>query len=118
MNDFDDNDEYFSSEEVQELMADIAGEIMDSAENDMETLTLFNEDGEEVEFIVLGTVDYQEKSYIVLQPTESEDNFTVILELVPDDETETCSFAPVGDDILGDIFDRFRDEHAGEFNFE
>ncbi|MDE6780694.1 MAG: DUF1292 domain-containing protein [Ruminococcus sp.] len=118
MNDFDDNEEYFSSEEVQELMADIAGEFLDSAENDMETLTLFNEDGEEVEFLVLGTVDYQEKSYIVLKPTGNEENVTVILELVPDDETETCSFAPVGDDIIVDIFDRFREEHAGEFNFK
>lgn len=118
MDDFDENDEYFSSEEVQELMADIAGEFLDSAENSMETITLFNEDGEEVEFMVLGTVDYQEKSYIVLMPTSEEDNTTVILELVPDEETETCSFAPVGDDILEDIFDRFREEHAGEFNFQ
>lgn len=118
MNDFDDNEEYFDSEEVKALMADIAEEFLDSAENDAEIITLFNEDGDEVEFAVLGTVDYREKSYIVLQPTGDEENVTVILELVPDDETETCSFAPVGDDILGDIFDKFKEEHAGEFNFQ
>lgn len=118
MNDFDDNEEYFSSEEVQELMADIAGEFLESSDNSMETITLFNEDGEEVEFMVLGTVEYQERDFIVLMPTDENENTTVILELIPDDETETCSFAPVDDDILYDIFDKFRDEHAGEFNFE
>lgn len=118
MNDFDENDEYFSTEEVQELMADIAGEFLEDADNGMETITLFNEDGEEVEFMVLGTVDYQEKSYIVLMPTSEEDNTNVILEIVPDEENETCTFEPVGDDILWDIFDKFRDEHAGEFNFQ
>lgn len=118
MNDFDDNDEYFSSEEVQELMADIAGEFLESSDNSMETITLFNEDGEEVEFMVLGIVEYSERNFIVLMPTGENENTTVILELIPDIEAGNSTFAPVDDDILYEVFDKFREEHAGEFNFQ
>lgn len=118
MNDFEDNDEYFSSDEVQELMADIAGEFLDDSQNDEEFVTLVNDDGEEVEFAVLGIVEYQGKMYIVLMPT-ADNSATVILELVPDEQNEeNCTFAPVADELLPEIFNKFKEEHADEFNFE
>lgn len=116
MSDFKD-DEYFSNEEVQELMADIADEFLnDKEENNYEMINLVNEDGEEEHFKVLGIVEYQQKNYIVLMPIDK--NTTVILELVPDDENQFCTFAPVSDDMLYEIFDRFKEEHANEFNFQ
>lgn len=116
MNDFKD-DEYFSNEEVQELMADIADEFLNNnEENNYEMISLINEDGQEENFKVLGIVEYQEKNYIVLMPVDK--NTTVILELVPDDENQCCTFAPVGEDLLYKVFDRFREEHADEFKFQ
>lgn len=118
MNAFDDNEEYFESEEVQELMAEIAEEFMDGLPNERELITLTNEDGEEVDFEVLGTVEYSERNFIVLMPTDENENTTVILELIPDIEAGNSTFAPVDDDILYEVFDKFREEHAGEFNFQ
>ncbi|MDE6501345.1 MAG: DUF1292 domain-containing protein [Ruminococcus sp.] len=119
MNDFDDNDEYFNSEEVQELMAEIAEEFMSPEEtSENEFITLTNEDGEPEEFMVLGVVEYMEKPYIVLMPTAEDNDYNVILEIIPDEENNCSTFAPVDDDILYKVFDKFREEHAGEFNFQ
>lgn len=113
MVDFDDNDEYFSSEEVQELMADIASEFMDEEQNENEFITLTNPDGEPEEFLVLGIVEYDEKIYMVLLPTADGKDYNVILELVPDEENDCSTFAPVPEDILQDIMNKFIAENGG-----
>lgn len=118
MNDFDENDEYFSSEEVQELMSEIAEEFSEEPDEDAGYITLVNEDGEEVDFAVLGIVEYQERNFIVLMPVNENEGETVILELIPDIEAGNSTFAPVDDDILYEVFDKFKAEHAGEFNFQ
>ncbi|MDE6832808.1 MAG: DUF1292 domain-containing protein [Ruminococcus sp.] len=114
MVDFDDNEEYFSSEEVQELMAEIAEELTtpeEPAENEFITLT--NQDGEPEEFMVLGVVEYEEKFYIVLLPTAEDTDHNVILELVPDEENNCSNFAPVPEDILQNVFNKFLAEYGG-----
>ncbi|MDE6540370.1 MAG: DUF1292 domain-containing protein [Ruminococcus sp.] len=113
MSDFDENDEYFSSEEVQELMADIASEFMDETQNENEFITLTNEDGEAEEFLVLGIVEYEGKFYIVLMPTTEDTDHNVILELVPDEENGCSTFAPVPKEILQAVFRKFIAEHGG-----
>lgn len=117
MNDFDD-EEYFSSDEVQELIAEITEELTDETSGDNEYITLVNEDGKEVDFLVLGIVEYQERNFIVLMPNNENKGVTVILELIPDIEAGNSTFAPVEDDILYEVFDKFKAEHAGEFNFQ
>lgn len=113
MSDFDDNDEYFSSEEVHALMADIASELIDETQTENEFITLTNEDGEAEEFLVLGIVEYEEKFYIVLLPTADDTNHNVILELVPDVENNCSTFAPVPEEILQAVFRKFIAEHSG-----
>ncbi len=112
MNDFDDNDEYFNSEEVQELMAEIAEEFLEEGQNENEFITLTNEDGEPEEFLVLGIVEYEGKFYIVLMPTAEDTDHNVILELVPDEENGCSTFAPVPDNILQAVFSKFIAEHG------
>jgi len=112
MNDFDDNDEYFNSEEVQELMAEIAEEFLEEGQNENEFITLTNEDGEAEEFLVLGIVEYEGKFYIVLMPTAEDTDYNVILELVPDEENGCSTFAPVPDNILQAVFSKFIAEHG------
>lgn len=112
MSDFDENDEYFSSEEVQELMADIASEFMDETQNENEFITLTNENGEAEEFLVLGIVEYEEKFYIVLLPTAEDADHNVILELVPDVENNCSTFAPVPEETLQAVFRKFIAEHG------
>lgn len=113
MSDFDENDEYFSSEEVQELMADIAGEFMDETQSENEFITLTNENGEPEEFLVLGVVEYEGKFYIVLMPTVEGADHNVILELVPDEENGCSTFASVPEEILQAVFSKFIAEHGG-----
>ncbi|MDE6426657.1 MAG: DUF1292 domain-containing protein [Ruminococcus sp.] len=113
MVDFDDNEEYFSSEEVQELMARIAGEFSTAEEtSENEFITLTNQDGEPEEFLVLGIVEYNEKFYIVLLPTAENTDHNVILELVPDEENGCSTFAPVPEETLQAVFRKFIAEHG------
>ena len=114
MVDFDDNEEYFSSEEVQELMAEIAEEFSTPEEtSENEFITLTNEDGEAVEFLVLGIVEYEGKFYIGLLPTAEDTEHNVILELVPDVENNCSTFAPVPEDIIQNVFSKFVAEYGG-----
>ena len=83
----------------------------ETAENEFITLT--NEDGETEEFLVLGVVEYEGKFYIVLLPTAEDTDHNVILELVPDEENGCSTFAPVPEDILQNIFNKFLAEHGG-----
>lgn len=114
MVDFDDNEEYFSSEEVMELMAEIAEEFStpeEKAENQFITLT--NQDGEPEEFLILGIVEYERKFYMVLLPTAEDADHNVILELVSDEENNCSTFAPVPEEILQDVFKKFVSEYGG-----
>ena len=55
-------------------------------EEEVELLTLTDENGEDVEFEYLDSIDYEGKEYIVLLPADENDNEVLILEVEPVDE--------------------------------
>ena len=88
----------------------------DAAEN---YITLTDDDGNEVSFEIIGTVEYKEHLYAVLLPFDDEDDEVVILEVIPGDTPEEDDFVSVDDDnLLGEVFEEFKKNYDGEYEFE
>jgi uncharacterized protein YrzB (UPF0473 family) len=88
----------------------------DAAEN---YITLTDDDGNEVSFEIIGTVEYKEHLYAVLLPFDDEDDEVVILEVIPGDTPEEDDFVSVDDEnLLGEVFEEFKKNYDGEYEFE
>jgi len=76
--------------------------------DDMEIISLYDEDGEETEFEVLGIINLEEKDYYILRPLDEkeeedqayifradtdENGEDILVEVEDDDEFETVSAA-------------------------
>ncbi|MBO5104835.1 MAG: DUF1292 domain-containing protein [Ruminococcus sp.] len=91
-------------------------EIEDENEN---YITLTDDNGEEVSFEVIGEVEYQERYFAVLLPFDEEDDGVVILEIMPSDDEETGEFLSIDDEeLLQAVFEKFKKEYSGEYEFE
>ena len=87
-------------------------------EEDESYITLTDDDGNEVSFEVIGEVEYQERYFAVLLPFDEDDDGVVILEIMPSDD-ETGEFLSVDDDgLLQAVFEKFKKEYDGEYQFE
>lgn len=81
-------------------------------------ITLTDDDGNEVSFEVIGEVEYKERYFAVLLPFDEEDDGVVILEIMPSDD-ETGEFLSIDDDnLLQAVFEKFKNEYDGEYEFE
>lgn len=88
----------------------------DGAEN---YITLTDDDGNEVSFEIIGTVEYDEHLYAVLLPFDDEDDEVVILEVISGETPDEDDFVSVDDDeLLGKIFEEFKKDYDGEYEFE
>lgn len=82
-------------------------------------ITLTDDDGNEVSFEIIGTVEYKEHLYAVLLPFDDEDDEVVILEVIPGETPEEDDFVSVDDDkLLGVVFEEFKKNYEGEYEFE
>jgi len=87
-------------------------------EEEVELLTLTDENGEDVEFEYLDSIDYEGKEYIVLLPTDENDTEVVILEVEPVDE-ENENYVSVKDEAtLMAVYAIFKDRFKDILNFE
>ena len=87
-------------------------------EEDENYITLTDDDGNEASFEVIGEVEYQERYFMVLLPFDEDDDGVVILEIMPSDD-ENGEFLSVDDDkLLYEIFEKFKSEYDGEYEFE
>ena len=87
-------------------------------EEEVSTLTMTDENGEEVTFEYLDSVEYLGKEYLVLLPAEEEDNSIVILEVEPVDE-ETENYLSVNNDaILNAVYEIFKERYKDMLTFE
>lgn len=98
-------------------MADINNnEDMNMEEYEPEMVSLFDEDGNEIEFELLDVIEYEGDSYAVMLPPE--DNEVVIMLLEELNEEEDV-YAPVEDDeTLTAVFEAFKEKYKDDFNFE
>ena len=82
-------------------------------------ITLTDDDGNEVSFEVIGEVEYKERYFAVLLPFDEEDDGVVILEIMPSDDEEMGEFLSIDDDeLLQAVFEKFKSEYKGEYDFE
>ncbi len=82
-------------------------------------ITLTDENGEEVSFELLDIVDYKERTFAVLLPFDEEDDGVVILELIPSDDPDFNDFVGIeDDDLVQEVFEEFKKNYQGEYEFE
>lgn len=88
-------------------------------EEELNIITLTDEDGSEINYEFLDLIDYEDKTYVVLLPVdENEDNGEVIILEVNEIDDETEEYASVEDEAtLSAVFDIFRERFQDEFNF-
>ena len=98
-------------------MADINNnEDMNMEEYEPEMVSLFDEDGNEIEFELLDVIDYEGESYAVMLPPDDNEVVIMLLEELNDEEDV---YAPVEDDeTLTAVFEAFKEKYKDEFNFE
>ena len=100
-------------------MADIDNEFMNDGEEyedeDVEMVTLYDEDGNEIEFELLDIIDYEGESYAVMLPPDEDEVSIMLLEELNDEEE---TYSPVDDDeLLTKIFEIFKEKFKDEFDF-
>lgn len=82
-------------------------------------ITLTDDDRNDVSFEVIGEVEYQERYFAVMLPFDEDDDGVVILEIVPSDNEEMGEFLSIDDDkLLNEVFEKFKSEYNGEYEFE
>lgn len=100
-------------------MSDFNENIEEFEEEQENYITLTNENGEDVSFEIIGEVEYNERLFAVLIPFDEEDDGVVILEILPTDDPEFDEFVAVDDEkLLVDVFEKFKKEYKGEYEFE
>ena len=87
-------------------------------EEEVELITLTDEDGKETQFEYLDCIEYCGKEYLVLLPAGDDSAEIVILEIEPVDE-ENENYLSVGDqDILDAVYGIFKERFKDVFTFE
>lgn len=88
-------------------------------ENEPDYITLTDENGNDVSFEIVGEIEYQERWFAVLIPFDEEDDGIVILEEIPSDDPEFMDFVGIDDEkLLNEVFEEFKKNYSGEYEFE
>ena len=87
-------------------------------EEEMNILSLTDENGNEQNFEYLDVIEYEGKEYLFLLPVEDDASEIVILEIEPVDE-ETENYLAIDDmELLEKLYDMFKEKFADYFTFE
>ncbi len=81
---------------------------------------LIDEDGNTVTFEHLDTVQYKGKDYIVCIPYDDDEEVVteVVIFMVNKDKEEDCLEQLEDEEIMGAVYDLFRERNADMFDFE
>ena len=92
-----------------------------SMEEEMDILTLTDDDGTEIDFELLTVITYNDEEYAVLLPLnedETEDDETVIILRVKNLDEETVEYSVIEEEeTLNAVFEIFMENFKDEFNF-
>ena len=86
-------------------------------EEEMNILTLTDENGNETEFEYLDVIEYQGKEYLVLLPTEEDNDEIVILEIEPVDEENENYLAVEDEAVLVAVYEIFKERYQDVLTF-
>lgn len=86
-------------------------------EEEMNILTLTDENGNDIEFEYLDVIEYQSKEYLFLMPVEEESSEIVILEIEPVDEENENYLAVEDEQILQAVYEIFKERYKDVLTF-
>ena len=86
-------------------------------EEEMNILTLTDENGKETVFEYLDVIDYQDKEYLILLPVEEDNDGIVILEIEPVDEENENYLAIDDEETLAAVYEIFRERYKDVLTF-
>ncbi|MBR4972017.1 MAG: DUF1292 domain-containing protein [Oscillospiraceae bacterium] len=87
------------------------------SQEEMNILTLTDENGVETEFEYLDVIDYQDKEYLILLPLEEENDEIVILEIEPVDEENENYLAVDDETTLAAVYEIFKERYKDVLTF-
>ena len=87
-------------------------------EEEIQILTLTDENGTETQFEYLDCIEYEGKGYLVLLPAEDESAEIIILEIEPVDEENENYLAVEDQDTLDAVYGIFKERFKDVFTFE
>ena len=86
-------------------------------EEEVSTLTLIDEQGEEIVFEYLDCIEYEGKEYLVLTPMDDASGQIVILEVQPVDEEIENYVAVESEQILDAVYAIFKERYKDILTF-
>lgn len=86
-------------------------------EEEVNILTLTDENGADHDFEYLDVVEYEGKEYLFLMPVEEETNEIVILEIEPVDEENENYLAVESEEILSAVYAIFKERYKDVLDF-
>ena len=96
-------------------MENINNEVL--SEDEMNILTLTDENGVETVFEYLDVIEYQDKEYLVLLPVEEDNDEIVILEIEPVDEENENYLAIDDEQTLAAVYEIFKERYKDVLTF-
>ena len=87
-------------------------------EEEIQILTLTDENGTETQFEYLDCIEYEGKEYLVLLPAEDESAEIIILEIEPVDEENENYLAVEDQETLDAVYGIFKERFKDVFTFE
>ena len=87
-------------------------------EEEIQILTLTDENGTETQFEYLDCIEYEGKEYLVLLPAEDDSAEIVILEIEPVDEENENYLAVEDQAVLDAVYGIFKERFKDVFTFE
>ena len=86
-------------------------------EEEMNILTLTDENGNETEFEYLDVIEYAGAEYLILLPTEEDNDEIVILEIEPVDEENENYLAVEDEAVLNAVYEIFKERYKDVLTF-
>ena len=87
-------------------------------EEEVNILTLTDENGQDVDFEYLDCIEYQDKEYLVLMPVEEDAEEIFILEVEPVDEENENYLSVSDEDVLNAVYGIFKEKYKDVLTFE
>ena len=87
-------------------------------EEEVNILTLTDENGQDVDFEYLDCIEYQDKEYLVLMPVQEDAEEIFILEVEPVDEENENYLSVSDEEVLNAVYGIFKEKYKDVLTFE
>ena len=86
-------------------------------EEEINILTLTDENGNDAEFEYLDVIEYEGAEYLILLPVEEDNDEIVILQIEPVDEENENYLAVEDEETLAAVYEIFKDRYKDVLTF-